>query len=264
MLHEKIKWVTRKPPSQPHITLKVHVDTRAYRENSIRPPSAFKHRTAELRSLADTGCQAVCIGPAQLSSLGLSRQDLMATEQRLAGANGSSIEILGALFVVISGVTNDGVQYDTRQLCYVCTGVNELLLSREACVKLGMIDSSFPAVGCATGARSVPGVSQVARVNNNREEHYDLEPCSPDEDGKCDCPRRAPCPEPPKYDPSLSVSELRTLIIRHYAASAFNRCTRQKLPAMQGEPLPILVKAGTKPVAVHTPVPVPQIGRAHV
>ena len=47
------------------------------------------------------------------------------------------------------------------------------------------------------------------------------------------------------------------VIIKHYASSAFNRCTRQKLPLMKGEPLPIPVRPDVKPMAVHTPIPVP-------
>ena len=88
-------------------------------------------------------------------------------------------------------------------------------------------------------------------------EQFDLEPCSPDSDGSCSCPRRESCPPPPKFDPNLSVAELRKLLITHYKASAFNRCTRQKLPLMGGEPLPIATRSDVKPVAVHTPVAIP-------
>ena len=70
-------------------------------------------------------------------------------------------------------------------------------------------------------------------------------------------PRREQVPEPPKFDHQLSVTQLRKKIIEHYASSAFNKCTRQPLPLMKGEPLPIPVRKDAKPVAVHTPVPVP-------
>ena len=64
-------------------------------------------------------------------------------------------------------------------------------------------------------------------------------------------------PQRPKFDPSLSRGGLRKLLIQHYGSSAFNRCTRQTLPLMQGEPLPIPTKTDMKPVAVHTPVAIP-------
>ena len=88
-------------------------------------------------------------------------------------------------------------------------------------------------------------------------EPFDLTPCAPDENGSCSCPRKEPTPDPPDFDPSLSVPELRKKIIKHYAASVFNRCTRQTLPLMKGEPLPIPVRRDAKPVAAHTPVPIP-------
>ena len=45
---------------------------------------------------------------------------------------------------------------------------------------------------------------------------------------------------------------------RSYLASSFTRCTRQPLPQMQGEPMPIITDPDVKPTAVHTPIPVPR------
>ena len=111
-----------------------------------------------------------------------------------------------------------------------------MCLSREACEQLRMISSRFPDVGIVD-KRKVE--SELAPVVDNNDENFDLEPCSPDEDGGCQCPRRESVPQRPKFDPSLSRGGLRKLLIQHYGSSAFNRCTRQTLPLMQGEPLPI-------------------------
>ena len=150
-----------------------------------------------------------------------------------------------------------GEFFQTKQLCYVADGVDKMLLSRGACEKLGIINKKFPAVGSADNGRSesIP-VNNVTHSpgGNLNDEHFDLEPCSPNDDGTCSCPRREDCPPPPKFDPSLSISGLRRLLIQHYRASAFNRCTRQTLPLMKGEPLPIPTRSDVKPVAVHTPV----------
>ena len=61
----------------------------------------------------------------------------------------------------------------------------------------------------------------------------------------------------PEFDHKLSTPQLRRRIIEHYAGSAFNRCTRQTLPLMKGEPRQIPVGSDVRPTAVHTPVPVP-------
>ena len=56
-----------------------------------------------MSALADTGCQAVCMGTEQLARLGLASKDLLEVDLRLKGANGGSIRILGGLFITISG-----------------------------------------------------------------------------------------------------------------------------------------------------------------
>ena len=250
MLFEQLEWVIRNPPPQPYLSLKVRVDTRAYRDQNFTPPSAFKHRTADMSALADTGCQAVCMGTEQLARLGLTSKDLLEVDLRLKGANGGSIRILGGLFITISGEDRRNGKWSTRQLCYVAEGVTKLMLSREACVQLGIISDNFPAIGDSAVTAQTDAVTAA--------EQFDLIPCSPEEDGSCSCPRRQPVPEsPPEFDPKLSPQELRKRIIQHYSASAFNRCTRQTLPLMEGEPLPIPVKTDIRPTAVHTPVPVP-------
>ena len=99
--------------------------------------------------------------------------------------------------------------------------------------------------------------SKLLRTIQANNEQYDLEPSSPDNSGACSCPRKEDSPSPPKFDPTLSPSGLRKLLIKPFAASAFNRCTRQTLPLMKGEPLPISTKSDVKPVAVHTPVAIP-------
>ena len=253
MLYQQLEWVTRHPPAQPLIKLAVNIDTEAYHQNKLKPPSAYKHREADLVALADSGCQATVMGPLQLSQLGLSSKDLIEVQLTLSGANRSSIKILGAVFVNISGADKGGQLWTTRQLCYVAEGVDKVLLSREACSQLGMLSDSFPAVGCAAMTADKEMKTEVLTASAE----YDLVPCTPSDDGSCQCPRREDTPEPPVFDPTKSADELKSMIIRHYAASAFNRCTRQTLPLMRGEPLPIPTKPDIKPTAVHTPIPVP-------
>merc|ERR1739844_415161 len=116
MLHEQLEWAIKHPPPQPCLRLSVNIDTKSYRVNNVKPPSAFKHRSAEMMSLADTGCQAVCMGPAQLPGLGLSVKDLMEVDLRLSGANGSSIRIRGGVFISNKGVDASGMKWSTKQL----------------------------------------------------------------------------------------------------------------------------------------------------
>ena len=54
-----------------------------------------------------------------------------------------------------------------------------------------------------------------------------------------------------------NVPNLQQWIFNYYASSAFNCCECQPLPAMHGPPLKIHMKKGAKPVASHSPIPVP-------
>jgi hypothetical protein len=136
----------------------------------------------------------------------------------------------------------------------VAEGFNQILLSRHAYEQLGMISPSFPTVGCHDiENHNTVGEVEVTEKNPSDEE-FDLTPCSPDENGVCNCPRREPTPSPPKFQLGQTSAQLREPIVNHYASSAFNRCTRQKLPMMKGDPLPIPYKVGAKPTVINNHV----------
>ena len=203
MLYEELKWITAHPPPPPYIKLQVRVDTKAFQHHNFKPPSPYRHRSTEMSALADTGCQACCMGREELRKLGLSEKDLLPVEMKLNGANGSSIQILGGLFVVISGRDAAGKVWETNQLCYVGVGIEKFMLSKEALVKLGMISRNFPMVGSSHDEH--PVVAEITDTPNMPNiEQFDLEPCAPEEDGSCNCPRRQPAPEPPKFVSGLS------------------------------------------------------------
>ena len=71
-LYEQLQWVTKSPPRHPTCNLSVSISSSGYRASGFKPPSAYKRRDAQLTALADTGCQAVCMGRTQLQSLGFS------------------------------------------------------------------------------------------------------------------------------------------------------------------------------------------------
>lgn len=76
MLKENMKWIVRGAESQPVIKLSVQVSTKSYSENNIKPPSAYRHRQADLEMLADTGSQAVIMATNQLGQLGLKMKEV--------------------------------------------------------------------------------------------------------------------------------------------------------------------------------------------
>ena len=160
----------------------------------------------------------------------MEKKDLLFPEMNLSAANSTGINIVGVTFLNLKG--EEGArQRTTRQMVYVVEEMEHLLLSMEACKDLGMIGKDFPKVG-SHGASEVLKVSEEAC----QEDGELLTSCVKlDKEGKCSCPTRQLPPPPPKYKPGARVHELKAIILKHYAASTFNRFTSQPLPKMEGE-----------------------------
>ena len=62
-LHEQMLWHKRSHPTHPTLSLEVSVSTSKYEHVGAPIPPAKRRRTTTLRTLADTGCQASCMGP---------------------------------------------------------------------------------------------------------------------------------------------------------------------------------------------------------
>ena len=150
MLYDQLQGIKRSPPSYPMLTVEVSVATDGYKEVGAMVPLATRRRSTDMKALADTGCQACCIGERQLNKLGLRKGDLLQPVLSLKAANATGIVILGATFNKAEGRSSSGVVVSTRQTCYVVQGLDHLLLSREACEKLGIIPDDFPSINSCT------------------------------------------------------------------------------------------------------------------
>ena len=161
----------------------------------------------------------------------------------------------------ISGKDVSGLVRKTRQICHIAKGVKEQLLSKKTCEKLGIIPARFPIIGVFDSCVKVGEVKSDTPVSGGDpvvlpDIGLELTPCSPDSKGRCSCPRRSLPPEMPVYKEGATSEELKRIIMNHYASSAFNRCTRQTLPLMKGDPLPIITDHAIQPVAIQRPIPV--------
>ena len=73
--------------AHPTLSLVVSVSISGYEHVGAPTPPATRRRTTTLKFLADTGCHACCMGPAQLHSLGLNFTHLLVLELNLRAAN---------------------------------------------------------------------------------------------------------------------------------------------------------------------------------
>ena len=198
---------------------------------------AGKH-SAVIPALADTGCQSCLAGPTTLRRLGLRSSDLIPVTMQMHTVTNLGIKIIGAAVLRISTHGRG-----TRQLVYITDQNDKLLLSREACTDLGIIPASFPQVSpdsLDSGQdTSIMSASSTA----------------------CDCPKRQAPPPPPTRLPFPGTQEnlprLKRFLLDHYKSSAFNTCEHQPLPLMDSPPMTLMIDPNAKPVAPHTPIPVP-------
>ena len=99
MLKENMKWIVRGAESQPVIKLSVQVSTKSYSENNIKPPSAYRHRQADLEMLADT----VIMATNQLGQLGLKMKEV---ERFLQSKSVISLAFIILFFSLITSRTD--------------------------------------------------------------------------------------------------------------------------------------------------------------
>ena len=101
----------------------------------------------------------------------------------LTNADESPIALIGAVPVLI---TDTIANTFTRQILYISGNANGLLLSQEACIDLGYINTEFP--------RRKP--EQVCSTKSGKKEDCD-----------CVCPTRSSPPDPPDSLPFSPVKE---------------------------------------------------------
>ena len=243
-------WIKRNSTPQPFINLMATVSPMDY--SALGFSLKCTPLTANLPSMADTGCQSCLAGVKIIHRLGLKISDLMPVTMKMHAANDKGIKILGATVLRLSGKDTHGRTVETKQMTYVTDNSDRLFISKEACIALGIIPESFPEVGwvgahhCHSMTTSPPDPNPTA--------------CKP-LGLPCSCPKRQLPQQAPKQLPFPATVEnhekLRLFLLNYYKASTFNTCDHQPLPMMDGPPLRLMVDPNAKPVAYHTPVPVP-------
>ena len=189
------------------------------------------------------------------SNAGFSREDLLPVSLSLSAANKSHIEIVGALFVCLEGLSADGKPISCSTLVYVSPNADWFFLSLEAMVDLGLInhDSAlFP-------NELKRNFSEQGK--NSSIENHDDSSSSEAHSHKGSCPTRSRTPFRPKslpFEPSAeNIPRMKEWLLETFVASTFNTCPHQSLPCMSGPEVQIHVDGEAKPKASHTPATIP-------
>ena len=221
------------PDPTPTLTVEVTLVPEAHAEFGYTAMEANSLRTHRMTAIADTGAQTCSSGPEIQRILKCPDKQLIPTSHRIKGITDNPLNIKGVIFAKIRA----GLR-ETRQVIYVSENTSGFCLSEAALKDLDLIPGGFPA----------PISQQNATTNDNGK-------------APCGCPRRMAVPPKPDSIPFAPTEanrpRLEQWVKDYFKSSAFNVCPHQRLQTMKGKPMDITFVPGTKPSAVHTPIPVP-------
>ena len=232
-------WVQKPSKPQPFIDVEISASTDNHTVFGCKIPKDTKAIIHP--AMADTGCQSCLAGIKVINKLGLYEQNLIPVTMKMHAANNNGISILGAIILHFTGKNRHGDEFKTQQMTYVTNSSDKLFLSREACADLGIISKNFPMVN----------------EYNNADTQFGIHTKS---DTECNCPKREgapPIPQIPFPANPENRSKIEKFLLDYYKSSAFNVCEHQKLPLMTGPPMSLMINPDAKPVAYHSPIPVP-------
>ena len=236
-------WMMKESRQQPTVTLEIFTRQADYDHLNLTSP---KIRRGTVLAITDTGAQSSLMGLKVFLSCGFPKSCLLPVKKRMFAANNEGINILGAVFIRLSGKTRQGRNVETAEMVYVTDSTDVFYLGRNALEQLRIIDQDFPQLGAAS-------------VNDDHSSHkYEFHGA---QSRRCACPKREPPPPRPQhlpFTPNVANNEdMKRWLLDRYAASTFNKCTHQPLPFMSGPPISIHVDPDARPTAVHSPAPVP-------
>ena len=258
-------WMQVKPDLSPTHPMEVTLDRQAYAELCVPLPRLYHNRHRPGRhsnnpTVMDTGAQ-LTVGPIQLlHHLGVKKETIFPISMGVNGASKAPLMVEGAILLKFSGINpNTGKTLSTRQLVYISSSVDQVFLSKAACIDLGMIPTDFPSIGsCSPGSEARPALAAAISVPGKCSNSGVLGP----DDTPCSCPVRSAPPSNPPVLPCSPTPEnlpiIKQYLLDRYAASAFNICERQPLPLMRDSPpLRLFVDEQAKPTAVGAPGQIP-------
>ncbi len=225
----------------------------------------------QLQAVADSGAQSDLWSLADYLSHGFTQDALTPVSLDLSAANRSPISIEGAFFAHIETQHQQGKVAKCRSMVYVSKSVQDMYLSLETMINLGILGSGFPNIGKADEGTmerhqrpepadtltrcELPSSNATRQVNDGCLAPRDFNGDS------CPCPQRSVTPPRPSSLPfdctPENNSRMKTWLLERYASSTFNTCPHRALPCMEGPPVEIHIDPSATPKAYHTAATIP-------
>ena len=258
----KGEWRRARLREHPRVSITISIDTKA--QARYTTPTHATHIHADVSAIADTGAQSDLWSLSSFLAAGFSRDDLLPVSIGLSAANRSPISIEGAFFGHLKSASQSGMEESCRTMIYVSSSVNEMYLSYESLLNLGIL-SEISHTWNAGLQKNTPSASKVTHKPQASADIRAInDGCiasSTVDHASCSCPQRDATPPRPSELPFPCTPEnnamMKAWLLDRYASSTFNTCPHRALPSMEGPPIEIHVDPDAPPKACHSPAPVP-------
>ena len=180
-------WIVKESNAQPTIRLTLSTNRADYDHLILSCPAISPQKVT---AITDTGAQSSLMGLKAFLACGFHQKSLFPVKRQMYTANNEGINILGAIFVRLSGADQKGKQIQAAEMIYVTDSTDLFYLSRHALEQLQIIGSDFPKIGAATEAVAV---NTAALPSNER--------------SSCGCLTRQPPPHRPDTLPFAPIEE---------------------------------------------------------
>lgn len=259
-IFSKGEWKRARLREHPRVAITISLDKSTQGNTGNSHQSCDTH--ADVTAIADTGAQSDLWSFADFLARGFTRADLHPIRLSLSAANRSPISIEGAFFAKLTTRSPKGKVSSCRSMVYVSSSVQDMYLSYESLLNLGLLSSDFPFndSGASPCDRCHPGQHDASHklptTNATRSINDRCSIPSPQYGTACSCPQRQAPPPRPSELPFPCTPEnngrMKAWLLNRYASSTFNTCPHRPLPCMEGPPVEIHVDPAATPKACHT------------
>lgn len=200
-IFSKGEWKRARLREHPRVAITISLDksTQGNNRNSHQSPDIY----ADVTAIADTGPQSDLWAFTDFIDRGFTRADLHPIRLSLSAANSSPMSIKGAFFAKLATRSPPGKESSCRSMVYVRSSVQDMYLSYELLLNLGLLSSDFPSTN--HGASPCDSCHQgehdesyrLPTINATRSFNDVCSIPSPRYGTACSCPQRqAPPPRP--------------------------------------------------------------------
>ena len=204
--------------------------------------------------VTDSGAQSSVWSRDEFLDYGFKMDDLIPTTHTVKAANNKPMIVDGMIIVRLRGKPHKTLNAEAAVMVYICPGVKDFFLSKDAMIQLGIIPSTFPRIEKTRTIVAGQGGGDI-------QPKVKLASCDPRR-AECGCLKHTAPPSLPDKLPfectRKNRERMEQWLIDRYGSSTFNQCPHQPLPKMTGPPIELHLVEGATPVNEYKSAHIPR------